>query len=123
MPWYKEYPERYKCEVMLIKRNHPAARLFIKNNQLVVFLKVTGRKNDYVIQVTYPDYFPQEPPKAWIVKPRITNALHKYSDDSLCCHPTSNGPHISGKVIIDCVKKWIHLYEYWLDTGYWPDRA
>jgi hypothetical protein len=122
MKWYERKPERYNAEVKLIMRNHRKARLFIDKGRLVVFLKIRGRKADYIAKIIYPEEFPYEQPEAYIVEPRIKEAPHRWSDGHLSIHGIKDGPDISGKIILDWTKLWVLAFENWLDTGRWPKK-
>ena len=125
MKWFERNPQRLENEVMLIKRNHPSARIFFKGGKVMIFLKVISRKNDYLAKIIYPEDFPFEQPKAFILEQRLRGNYHKthrYSDSSLClATPDQVGPQTSGKVICDWVNGWVKGYEIWKRTKEFPE--
>jgi hypothetical protein len=123
MRWYEKRPERYEAEQMLIKKYYPKARIFERKGRIIVFLKIRGRKTNYLIETIYPKDFPYEQPKAFVTKPQIEDALHRWGDGSLSLHGViKEPPRLSGKIILDWSKKWVFAYENWVDTGVWPER-
>jgi len=123
MKWYEEKPNRLKAEAMAIKEIYPMAKIQEKKGRLVASLIVQGRKAKYLLRVVYPKDFPYEEPKAYIDKPKIEHAEHRWIDDkSLCIEGNVEPPNLSGKIIIDWSINWIKAFENWLDTGYWPNN-
>lgn len=124
MKWYKRNPARFECELALLKRHYPKTRFFNQKGKLTIYLKIPGKKDNYLAKVIYPDDFPYEQPKAYIVEPKIDNLyekIHMFRDGSLClARPEQMGPQTSGKVICDWVRKWLESYEMWLSTGKFP---
>jgi hypothetical protein len=121
MKWFERNNDRFQGEKLALKRFYPKARLYIKRGRVVIFLKVCGRKRSYIVQVIYPNDFPYEQPKSYIIKPKIKKAPHRFRDGSLSIHGKYEGPRISGKIILDWSVRWIQAYENWLDSDEWPD--
>lgn len=122
MKWYKQRPQRCKAEMMAIKRIYPKARILEYKGHLLIFLKVPSRKTRYLIKVVYPGDFPYGQPRAYVIEPKIKDAPHRWPDGRLSVHEDHEGPHTSGKIILDLTKKWIEAYEKWLDTGRWTKK-
>ncbi|MEO0126337.1 MAG: hypothetical protein ABIL44_01135 [candidate division WOR-3 bacterium] len=121
MTWYRERPQRYQKEIEVLRKFYPRTKICWERNLLVAFNEFFTRQNRYLIKVIYPDGFPYDHPRAYVVSPRIHNAPHRYSDGALSIHFDNDGPQISGKIIFDGAKKWIAAYEHWQKTGYWPE--
>ncbi|MGB3479911.1 MAG: hypothetical protein WBB67_12215 [bacterium] len=121
MKWYEAKPNRCIMETATIKQVYPAAQIDIERGYLIAFLMFQGRKGSYLLKVVYPSEFPYEEPKAFIKKPRIKDALHRWLDGSLCIKGNAEPPNLSGKIIIDWSINWIKTYENWLDGIRWPD--
>ena len=120
MKWYKKNPERLEVEIRLIKTHHQGARIFQERGRIAVFSKFHGRKSHYLAKLIYPDDFPWEQPKVWIIEPRIRKAPHRWRDRSICLHGEQDGPRISGRIVLDRTNQWIKAYEEWCDTSKWP---
>jgi hypothetical protein len=122
MKWYESKTNRFLKERLTMKRFYPAAEMDIKNGYLIASLIIQARKGSYLLEVVYPSEFPYEEPKAFVKKPRIKNALHRWPDDgSLCVEGDAEPPNLSGKIIVDWSINWIKAYENWLDGIRWPD--
>jgi len=122
MTWYEHDRTRYEAEKIAVRKYYPRVRIFMKRKQLILLLKVQGRKRSYMIQVVYPNDFPFDRPKAYCVKPNIRNAPHLYKDGRLSIHGDYESSRTSGKNVLDWAKKWLEAYENWLDTGKWSER-
>ena len=121
MKWYEAKIDRFLKERMIIKEFYPTAKMDIKNGHLIALLTVQARKDSYLLEIVYPTGFPYEEPKAYIRKPRIRNAKHRWKDGSLCVEGKAEPPILSGKIVIDWSINWIKAYEDWLDGIPWPD--
>ena len=121
MHWFEEKPQRYLAETELIKRCFPQARIFREKNRIVVFHMIIGMKTRYLVRMEYPEDFPYEQPRAFIVEPKINKAEHRWMDGALCLHGNSDDSRITGKIVLDRTKQWIMAYEEWVDSGNWPE--
>lgn len=118
MKWFEENKERFQIELTLLRRNYPNARIVIDNGEVIIFKKVLGKFQNYLIKITYPESFPYSSPSAYPVTPKIHGAPHQYSDGKLCLHNSSEvGCQTSGKIVCDWVVRWIKAYEVWLASG------
>ncbi len=87
-------------------------------------ISLSGRL--YEIAITYPERFPFECPKAFIVSPEISGAPHRLSDSSLCMfedHARGLGPRTSALLVRTRAVAWIAMYEKWLVTRTWEQPA
>jgi len=123
MAWYQERPQRYKVELDTLKKYYPQAKIRWDNYRLVIYCQFYTRHNRYMVKIIYPDGFPYDHPCAYIASPLIRESPHRYSDEALSIHFNSDGPQISGKIMLDGAKKWICAYEKWRKTGIWPEGA
>lgn len=123
MKWYEEKPKRLKAELVLIRQIYPEAWAIKEKGRLVICYYILGRKAKYFVKVVYPDDFPFEEPRAYVVEPKITHAQHRWlEDNSLCVEGNVEPPNVSGKIIIDWSIGWLRVYENWLDGVAWPDH-
>jgi hypothetical protein len=125
MIWYKQNPLRFECEILLLKKYYPQTRIFIERGRLIVYHKVKGRKDKYLIKIIYPDDFPYRHLAAYIIKPKLPNLyeeIHRFEDDgSLCLAPPDQmGPQISGMVCCGWSIDWVAGYEVYKKTGVFP---
>lgn len=122
MPWFQRDKERYRLEVKLLKKHFPNARVVIYRGRLVIFHKVRGKFNQYLVRIIYPKNFPHS--QSWqvkVVKPEISGAPHQFKNGSLCLFaPNQVSSQTSGKIIADWSKRWVKAYEKWRDAGKWP---
>jgi ubiquitin-protein ligase len=124
MVWFETNQKRFNDEMKILKRLYPKARIFIQDRQLTIYLKILGRVHEYMARIVYPNDFPYNPPKAYIIKPelpKLHQQIHRYSDGSLClAKPNEIDTQITGKIICDWVRDWVRSYEIWLNTGKFP---
>lgn len=121
MKWFKKIPQRLEVEVELIRKYYPGARVFLERSKLTVFFKFRKRNGYYLAKLVYPDDFPWQQPKVWIIDPTIKKSPHQWRDKSLCIHGENDDSQISGKIVLDRAGQWIKAYETWHDTGRWPE--
>ena len=105
-----------------MRKVYPHAKVGWEGNNLVIFHQFFTRKNRYVVKMVYPEGFPYDHPRVYVVNPIIYNAPHRYPDGALSIHFVPDGPHISGKMTFDGAKKWLEAFERWRTTGHWPER-
>lgn len=75
----------------------------------------------YRLKISYPERFPHEPPKAFVVWPDIKTAPHRFSDGSLCLfdRPSASGVKTTALVVRNRAVAWFLAYEIWRATGEW----
>lgn len=122
MKWYEAKPKRLTLEITAIKQVYPSAKAIIEKGRLIVFLNVQGEKTVYLLKVVYPIDFPYDEPKAYVFKPRIKDAPHRWRDGSLCFEGDAEPPNLSGRIVLDWSVNWLKVFENWLDGKDWPDR-
>lgn len=129
--WHQRNPGRLLKEQEIMKASFPQARLIkITNNRLawVVSLK-TNTDSIYVVEIAYPDGFPADYPKAFVIDPAIRGVPHQYNNNQLCLFNASDRPERSynpakttAATITTWVAAWLASYEIWQRTGAWPER-
>lgn len=123
MEWFQKDEARFFVEMRLLEKHHPDARVIIHKGVVMVFKKFRGGRGTYLVRIVYPRNFPKRVSDAYVVKPELKYAMHRYSDGRLCLHATEEvGPQTSGKVICDWSVEWLKAYEKWLDSDMecWP---
>ena len=74
----------------------------------------------YRLKIVYPERFPYERPKAFVVSPEVSGAPHRWGDDSLCLFGA--GPtdiKTTALVVRNRAVTWFLAYEFWKVTGEW----
>jgi len=124
MAWFEINQNRFKYEISLLKKRFPNARRGIQDGRFTIYLKIIGRSQIFIARIIYPDNFPYQPPKAYIINPKLVNLyepIHRFCDGSLCLAKSEEiNLETSGKDICDWVKDWVIGYEIWLKTGKFP---
>ena len=99
--------------------------MFVKEKQVLILLRVRGRRRSYTAKIEYPTDFPLREPRAFTVDPMIEDTPHQFPGGRLCLHSGSEvGPQTTGKVICDWTLQWYDIYKTkWLASGKteWPD--
>ena len=91
-----------------------------------VFIRVALQPSSqqyYVINVYFPDSYPNEMPNVYINKPIIaSSAPHRYTRGNICyLHPTMWNPGVHNlSFVIQRMAKWLSKYEVWKQKGIWP---
>ncbi len=74
----------------------------------------------YRLKVVYPDRFPHERPKAFVVSPDVKGAPHRWGDGSLCLFGSGpTGVKTTALVVRNRAVTWFLAYEFWKATGKW----
>lgn len=84
---------------------------------------------EHVLKILYPDDFPNRPPEAYIVRPKIYSEKHQFEDGQLCLFNPKDGagygwnPTKSTAVTVAAWGvQWIYAYYTWRATGAWPGQ-
>jgi hypothetical protein len=84
----------------------------------------------YRVAVTYPDDFPDSPPRVELLAPRLPEGTpHVLSDRRLCLfrdHGTRSGyepARTTAATLVAWTALWIHAFETWRATGTWPGNG
>lgn len=128
LPWYERRPDRLAKEEQMMKNRFPQFSLKRHDGQL--FWEGTLKSNSYKRYraiIFYPNDFPYDAPKPYIVDPDLTEKdpppPHMYKDGRLCVFEHRDGTWQSNSTaatMVGLVSPWIHAYEHWLETGNWP---
>lgn len=84
---------------------------------------------EHVLKIMYPDDFPNRPPEAYIVRPKIFSEKHQFEDGQLCLFNPKDGagygwnPTKSTAVTVAAWGiQWVYAYYTWRATGTWPGQ-
>lgn len=82
---------------------------------------------DHTLKIIYPSDYPQRPPEAYVIKPKIYSEKHQYEDGQLCLFNPRDGtgygwnPSRSTAVTVAAwAIQWLYAYYTWRQTGKWP---
>ncbi len=123
MTWYVRDPRRLALEERAMVQNTNA--VLRKEGPALAWFeetvsKATGQR--YVIKVAYPERFPHEPPKAFVLYPDVAGAPHRLGDQSLCLFDNpfaAVGVKTTALLVRTRAVVWILAYEVWRATGNW----
>jgi hypothetical protein len=123
MSWYQRDPRRLLKERELMEQSTMAVLCKLDGDLAwVEDLASAATRRSYRLAITYPERFPYEPPKAFIVSPRITEAPHRLADGSLCLFPNpmvAAGLKTTALLVRTRAVVWFLAYEVWKVTGEW----
>lgn len=73
----------------------------------------------YRVCINYPQAYPWQKPKLFIVEPKVrTDAPHQFVDGSLCIYPNDwNYKQATAPAAVPLIAGWLALYEIFLRTG------
>ncbi len=76
----------------------------------------------YSVEIHFPDSYPNEMPKVYIIKPEINSSPHRYEAGNICyLHPSMWNPGIHNLLfVIQRATKWLAKYEVWKRNYNWP---
>lgn len=118
--WYQRDPRRLEKEVELMSQfTHAALRQTCSGLVWVEGLQsLAGRR--YELAIAYPERFPFERPKAFVMTPSVTGAPHRLVDGSLCLFPDPLATDIrcTAMVVRNRAVAWFLAYEIWLRNGH-----
>jgi len=84
-------------------------------------------EREHVLKILYPDDYPQRPPEAYVVRPKIYSEKHQFEDGQLCLFNPKDGatygwnPSRSTAVTVAAWGvQWLYAYYTWRATGAWP---
>jgi ubiquitin-protein ligase len=79
------------------------------------------------LKIEYPNEYPNRPPEAYVLRPRIYSEKHQYEDGQLCLFNPKDGtqygwnPSKSTAVTVAAwAVQWLYAYYTWRATGQWP---
>jgi len=116
-------PERRLAEVNAMQSLSKARLVRLPNGQYAWVEQLTSIGGQpYTIAITYPERFPHEPPLAFVLKPDVSGAPHRFQDGSLCLFDhNANATSVKTTAIVvrNRAVVWFALYEVWLQTRQW----
>lgn len=80
----------------------------------------------YVVSISFSSIYPNDMPKVYIEKPKITTKpSHFYESGNICyLHPKMWNPGVHDLLfVIARTTKWLNKYEVWKSTGNWPGAS
>jgi hypothetical protein len=79
----------------------------------------TNAKTRYLVNIVYPDSYPNRRPAFNIIEPRVApDSPHVYLDGSLCVFPKHwNYKRCTAPAGVPLVAGWLAMYEVWRRTG------
>jgi len=142
-PWYERLPERIRQEAELMGQRFPQFVLqkaeeacdyhgwtVANPGQLFWIGRLRVHSGTiYGAAVTYPDGYPHEQPRAFVIDPYIPATKHRYGDGHLCLYSNDHGgagegftPEVTTAVtFVAWVAAWLHAYEIYRAEGTWPE--
>ena len=128
--WHTEYGSwRFAAEAEAMRR-FPGFRAVLSETELLSWAGwlrsglPLGRR--YLVRVTYPACFPDEPPIVSIVKPELPLEVpHLLSGQHPCLyrgggHEGYDPARTTAATLVAWTALWIHAFETWQATGTWP---
>jgi hypothetical protein len=113
-------PARLRQEVEIMEEGSRATLLQANDGSVYWAERIRGESGQaYTLTVEYPNRFPHERPKAFIVDPPLTKAPHMFSDGSLCLFDDPGEVDIkcTALVVRNRAVTWLLAYEAWKLTG------
>lgn len=76
----------------------------------------------YIVQIIFPDIYPNAMPSVYVTKPEINSSPHHYEAGNICyLHPSMWNPGIHNLLfVIQRATKWLAKYEIWKRDNRWP---
>lgn len=122
--WFTRDPERLAIETALMEHGTRAVlRRTATDLMWVEDVRSTATGQLFTLAITYPERFPFEAPRGFILNPGIVGgAPHRFGDGSLCLFPDprlADGPKTTALVVRNRAVVWFLAYEVWRVTGEW----
>lgn len=119
--------DRLRLEKEVMEEKFPQFRLKRINDGRLGWMGTitTNSQNAYDIMILYGEDYPYNAPECYVINPKIPESTpHMYSNNRLCLYYPNDPYQWTRKstaiVIIGWAAGWLHAYEYWSETGYWP---
>jgi ubiquitin-protein ligase len=87
------------------------------------------REREHTLKILYPPDYPERPPEAYPVSPKLYSEKHQFEDGQLCLFNPKDGkdygwnPARSTAVTISAwAINWLYAYYTWRATGNWPGQ-
>lgn len=143
-PWYTANPRRLELEQRIMAHAFPRFVLGLaqdprrEHGWLVADrgeLFWAGRlrthsRRIYGVILSYPQVFPDEQIRCFVVEPKIDETRHRYLDGHLCLYSNDHGGPGEGyqpgvttaATCVGWVSAWLHAHEIFATTGRWPEN-
>ncbi len=121
MSWHLRDRRRFEKEVEFMQ-THSRARLVRDGGELVWTEDlVSNLGRPYRLAIAYPDRFPHESPRAYVLSPSVEGAPHRLSDGALCLFGNVNSGDVrtTALTVRGRAIAWFLAYEIWKATGQW----
>jgi len=119
--WYQRYPLRISAEQAIMREMYPQFILKIDDQRLLFWdgILKTNFNTHYQVNIHYPQAYPWEKPKLFIVDPALhQDAPHRYLDGALCIYPVNwNHKQATAPAAVPLVAAWLAMYELFIRTG------
>jgi len=84
-------------------------------------------RHEHVLKIVYPHEYPNRPPEAYIVEPRIYSEKHQFEDGQLCLFNPKDGTNYgwnparsTAVTVAGWAIQWLYAYYTYKLTGEWP---
>ena len=84
-------------------------------------------QRDHTIKIMYPHEYPNRPPEAYVLDPRIYSEKHQFEDGQLCLFNPKDGTNYgwnparsTSVTVAGWAIQWLYAYYTWRVTGDWP---
>ena len=89
---------------------------------VMVLVALQTTRRPYILEVTFPDAYPNVMPKVTVRKPTLQSSPHRYLHNEICyMHPRMWNPGRHDlSFVIERAAKWLSKYEVYQVKGRWP---
>ncbi len=137
MNWWEteEGRKRLAVEKMMMNQTYPGYGKLTLDCERRLFWKMTfqikfdDRIIDCIVQIFYPEKdYPAAAPRAYVIKPNVSESPHKYKEGNICLfHPRykSHGWDPSSSTAVSIATwsiDWLLAHLTWKNTGRWPGK-
>lgn len=84
---------------------------------------------EHALKIIYPRRYPNQPPEAYVLSPKVYSPKHQFEDGQLCLFNPRDGnqygwnPATSTAVTVTgWAIEWLYAYYTWRATGDWPGK-
>lgn len=134
-PWFerKENETRLVAEFEAMAARFPQFKLHRERNSLFWLGELRSNQGRiYKLKVSYPDGFPQDFPKVYVVSPKLKPNRHTWAENNpqsfMCLFRPESGSHqhsydparTTAAAIVAWGAHWIACYEIFEREGWWP---
>ncbi len=84
-------------------------------------------QREHMLKIMYPHEYPNRPPEAYLLEPRIYSEKHQFEDGQLCLFNPKDGTNYgwnparsTSVTVTGWAIQWLYAYYTWRVTGEWP---